>query len=386
MGAGASASGTVVAAEVQRPADASDIADDGVGGGAAVAVAEVARLRGLMAGSLVALPEGWARAFDESSGYLYFYSVNTGEVRWSPPGDDAPALVVETGQGLPDGPPPTPTAETFARLHRTYQTALFSSTKSVIRQLKRQHAIWEHEWHMQLLEYVAELRTQAETLREQDEKRFARLTKTAEDRANAAEEEAEEAASVIAAERAKNKADRHAKLLAKLAARKKDAAHRRVHKQQSQVELIGKLKASFSDQISGHMKQIQAASLFLDADGDGILNDRTGGWQQLYDENQKTVYYWHPDHGSTWERPKDMEFNLHLKRIWSQTNDAARDVFTGNANSADALEKWFLENNVKAEELEDDALEVEIAALEDELEKRRKLQHHEKDHELVAAV
>jgi hypothetical protein len=418
MGAGASASGAAAAREALRPADASDLA--GADGGAAAAVAEVVRLRGLVAGSLVALPEGWARAFDESSGYLYYFSNETGEVRWSPPAEGRPADAVadttafatEVTQTTPELPPPTPTAATLARAHHTFQTALASSTKTVIRQLRRQHAIWEHDWHTQLLEYVSELRAQVEVLRDEDEKRFAKLTKTAEDRATVAEEEAEEAASAIAAEREKNKEDRHAKLMAKLAARKKAAAERRAKKQSSKTELIGKLKASFSNQISGHMKQIQAASLYLDVDGDGIesdktgvdgdgvvsdktgidgdgiVSDKTGGWVQLYDDDQQAVYYWHAEQGSTWERPQDMEFNLHLKRIWSQatTNDAANLVFAGKEASADALEKWFLENNVMAEELEDGALEAEIGALEDELEKRRKLRHHAKDHELVAAV
>ena len=52
--------------------------------------------------------------------------------------------------------------------------------------------------------------------------------------------------------------------------------------------------------------------------------------------------------------------------------------------SADAVESWLMDNQLKAECLEDEALEAEIAALEDELEKRRKQQHHEKDHDLIA--
>ena len=147
------------------------------------------------------------------------------------------------------------------------------------------------------------------------------------------------------------------------------------------------MQASFSGAVKGHAGKLKAAAVFLDADGDGVVQDQTGGWVQLFDGASKAVYYWHPEKGSTWARPEDMEFNLHLRGIFGSRHNkngcagsTTPPVIDGEG--ADALERWLVDNTVKHDELEDQALEEEIAALEDELAARRRAQAPE-EHRLL---
>ena len=64
-----------------------------------------------------------------------------------------------------------------------------------------------------------------------------------------------------------------------------------------------------------------------------------------------------------------MEFNLHYKSIWSSLD--AESVSSLSDMSKDVLEEWIMDNHIKAEELEDERLETEIAELEDELARQR---------------
>ena len=382
MGAGASVAAD---SEVQRPTDASDIIEKTGATSAEIAaatVAEVVRLRRLMASSLLELPDNWFRAYDELSGAIYFYSEESGEVRWNPPNANATPNK-ENANEAPPSAPPTPTANALAHAHHAFQSKLAKATRTVLRQLRRQHLIWEHNWHTELLNYVAELRAQVGEMREDDIKKLDYVTKTAEDRAAIAEEEAEEAANEVAALNNKNKEDRHQKLMAKLAKRKRAAALKRAEKTASQKELINRLKKSFSDKVSNHMKKMKTASEFLKNAEGGVTQDKTMGWVQLFDDSSGQVYYWHPDHGSTWNRPEEMEFNLNLSGIWSQEDiETLSSSIEFSETSKHALESWFAEHQISAEELEDEALEAEIVALEDELERRRSKFHHPKDLEL----
>ena len=167
--------------------------------------------------------------------------------------------------------------------------------------------------------------------------------------------------------------------MAKLAKKKKAHAKQLNAKKESHNNLLSKMKVSFKTQIQAHGKGLQAASIFLDKDGDGVVMDQTGGWVQLWDENEHNCYYWHAEKGSTWERPPDMEFNLHLKSLLS--SPIRNTVKSLDTNLA--LEKWMTDNEMQAELLDDEKLEKEIGELEDELDKRRKLRHPVEVHAML---
>ena len=382
MGGGASIAAD---AERARPLDGSDL----VAAAAVGAVQEVARLRLLCRSASRPLPADWKRSYDDSQGALYFYNETTGEVSWELPGGVAPAADADaaSSEPLPEGDPPTPTAGHLAHAHHVFKARLASSTKSVMMQLKRQQLKWESDWHEQLVAYAKELCAEVELLRKEDEKKTARFTKSGEQRASIAEEEAAAAAKVALAERQNAKQDRHAKLMAKLAAKKKAHQLKLAERKASHTELMHKMQVSFSGAIKGHAGKLKAAAVFLDADGDGVVQDQTGGWVQLFDDATKAVYYWHPEKGSTWSRPEDMEFNLHLHGIFGGKHNNS-DGMGGtppaiDAEGANALERWLTDNAMKHDELEDQALEEEIAALEDELAVRRRKQAEVGEVEMV---
>ena len=333
-------------AEYERPLDAADISSR------TDALTEVSRLRMVLRDTTSPLDVGWQRVFDPSSNSIYYYNIATGAVQW-----DIPAVDRLTPEP-PLDPPPMPTAQTFVDSQKLFRSRLSTASKCVVTQIRRQQVLWENDWHNSLCEYVAELRVEVDEIRKVDDKKYAKFTTSTEDRAKNAAKEAEQNAVATAQEMAKKKSDRHSKLMAKLAKKKKDHTAFLAEKKASHKDLLSKMKHSF-----------KAASVFL---GNGGA-DKTAGWVMLWDEDQKNCYYWHAEFGSCWKRPPEMNFNLKLENQTLQVGSMKEMKKHSDTNAA--LEKWIADNEMACEVFQDEKLEAEIAALEDELAKRRELRH-----------
>ena len=381
MGAGASIDQAKV--EIQKPLDASDLQDD-----KQHMLSEVARLRQTIASATTPILPDWERVFDPINSCSYYYHMPSGVVQWEIPALKSPAAAARA----PTAPLPTPSLSSFATSHKLFAHKLTTASKGVIANIRRQQVLWEHDWHNQLLDYSAELKKELEVQRREDDKniesnnkKYAKLTTSTNERAENAEREAAKNAAETAQAALKKREDRHAKLMAKLAKKKKKHAQEMGEKQTSHSELLLKMNTTFKSQLGVHAKTLQAASKFLKGDDDEIIQDQDqnvlGGWVQLWDEEERNCYYWHPEKGSTWERPEDMEFNLHLKSLLnSEMKDIVQSLDTNLA-----LEKWIADNEVSTAVLEDEKLETEIAEMEDELEKRRMTKHGNGVHELLAS-
>ena len=354
MGSGASLQ--LVDSELQRPIDCSDVSISS-------SVNEVIRLRTLAAHAQTHLLAGWQRVFDADSCMIYYYH-DSGMVQWEIPAADS-----TYSNPNPSNPPPSdPTTADFVASHNVFQSKLAIASKAVINQLRRQQVNWESEWHEQLLDYVVELRTEVDDLRKVSEKKYDKLTKSAEARASDLAQEAESNAETVKAEQSQKKADRHSKLMAKLARKKQMHQKKLVEKQKSSKELISSLRTNFKTQLQHHALTLHIANTLTGAKS----SDATKGWVQLWDETVQNCYYWHPEKGSTWDRPAEMEFNLNLK---STLNSEITDDNAIGVDGKAAIEKFFVDNQIERMELNDVQLEEEIAQLEDELEKRKTLKY-----------
>ena len=160
-----------------------------------LALSEVIRLRNTIHSTTTELQIGWERIYDPTNNAMYYYHLESGLVQW-----DIPSRISKTtsNTSTTTTPAPTPTAATFIASHKLFTSKLMTASKGVVAQLRRQQLNWENDWHLQLLDYVVDLRKEVEELRKQDEKKFAKLTTSLADRAENAAQEAEANAATTA--------------------------------------------------------------------------------------------------------------------------------------------------------------------------------------------
>ena len=373
---------SIASNEIVKPIDGSDITSK------EAALTEVIRLRQLVIQSTATVPDSIERVYDDSTGSIYFWDTITGVVSWEIPH----AL-----------PPPTPQSKDISSIciesHTSYSCKLVKATRCVMKMLNRQKVRWEHDWHVQLLDYVAELRLEIDVLRKEQassinadlvqhdvaDKLANKMLVSVADRANEVTAIAEANAETHQKEINEKKAARHQALMVKLAARKKKHAEKLKERQETHDIMVEKINESFNTAKSLHgntMREQHERTSSWHTNKEGIKDDTTCGWVMLYDASSSGVYYWHAEKGSTWTRPEELQFNLNLKQIGGGTKKS--DEFeTVGALSSGLLEKWYMDHSIEAEKLEDLQLEKEISDLEDELEKRRSRENNQSDINMV---
>ena len=440
--------------ELNKPSDASDITDKDD------ALYEVARLRVQISRIIFPLPSvgTWKHVLDAKTGHVYYWDIDSGSVLWNLPGMKSHHKVskktfrkkgknAKPAAAAPAAKPaPTPKEEDFALAHKVFKDQARRAVYCVEQQVLRQKVLWEHEWHMELLDYTKELKEElAELARSNplvaaavaaaaaDEKNDkitqwtseqpeqpdqpdqpdqkskkstveASMLKSTEDRANDAAERGRRNSETSLAQMHQARAERHGLLMAKLAGRRKRQLEKLKEKQEAHDNVVIKLQRALAKNTGRHgylMKNLSKRLLMQDKDKtDSQTNlEITSGWvmlidRQNYNESMQmspdNVYFWHPEHGSQWERPDAMEFDMQLKHVFGHTSEAqqfaddleAVDKCLNNnieQKSSMIVEKWMVHHNFQSLQRKDSQLESEVMRLEDELAAVRLEKHGEHD-------
>jgi hypothetical protein len=427
--------------ELDKPTDGSDITDPNE------ALDEVVRLRVQLNRMTHPLPTigTWKHVLDAKTGHVYFWDMDSGSVLWNLPGMLPLSKVTNKHFRKKEKtePAPTPNEADFAFTHKLFKEQARRAVHCVEQQILRQKVVWEHEWHMELLDYSAELHEQLQALaknnplvvaagaaeREQEkdksgekaingttneqvwssEKKASQLShphlavgmlKSTEDRAKKAAEEGHRNSETSLEHLHMARAARHGALMKKLAGRRQRKLKQKQENQENHDKVVVKLQRALAKNTGRHGVLMKTLGEKLKKSA--VLRDKmeleihtnleiTCGWCMLFDRQgfettmQMTpdnVYFWHPEHGSQWERPDEMEFDMQLKHVFGHTIEAqkfANDLKAVDTKENDRIdqatsivvEKWLNRHNLKNLQRKDSQLENEVMRLEDELAKVR---------------
>ena len=182
----------------------------------------------------------------------------------------------------------------------------------------------------------------------------------------------------------------------KLAGRRQRQLHKLKQRQENHDKVVVKLQRALAKNTGRH--GILMKTLGEKLKKNDLLQNKveleihtnmeiTSGWVMLFDRNSyeatrhmspDNVYFWHPEHGSQWERPDEMEFDMQLKHVFGHTIEAHK--FANELKAVDTkendhieqatsivVEKWLNRHNLKNLQHKDSQLENEVMRLEDEL-------------------
>jgi hypothetical protein len=333
----------------------------------------------------------WKHILDAKTGHVYFWDIDSGSVLWNLPGMDSHHKVSKKNFRKKEEktkPAPMPTEVDFAMAHKVFKDQARRAVHCVEQQILRQKVLWEHEWHMELLDYTKELKQELAELAKNnplvnaasataaagsppaaaaatvkiDEKHDettwsserattstleASMLKSTEDRAFDAAQKGRRNSETSLAQMHQARAERHEALMKKLAGRRKRQLEKLQIKQKKHDIVVVKLKRALAYNTGRHGQLMKAMSEKL------LMNqiekkesqtniDITMGWVMLFDSQSyeqsmqmspDNVYFWHPEHGSQWARPDAMEFDMQLKHVFGHTAEATK--FAGALEAVD---------------------------------------------------